>query len=352
MPAVLANTLELALDSAPWLVLGLVAAGLIRAWLPLDTVARGLGGTGLRPVLRAAIIGIPLPLCSCGVLPAALALRRAGASRASTTAFLVATPETGVDSIALSWVLLGPVLAVVRPIAALGSALTAGLLVGLRERPAPRLGPLLQVSAAAGTCAPDCGCAAPAPRPGWAGRTKEGLHYAFVDLLQDIGRWLLLGILVAGVAVTLVPPDALARWGSGLPAMLLVLVAAVPLYVCATASTPLGLAMLWAGVSPGTVLVFLLAGPATNLGTMALIGRELGRPALAAYLLGVGGVSVLAGLLLDAAVTGIALPDGGAALAQGGPDTPLWVSVPSLTLLLAAGLIPLLRRPHKAEPPG
>ncbi|MCP4127723.1 MAG: permease, partial [Gammaproteobacteria bacterium] len=131
--ALIENSLRLALDSAPWLLFGLIAAGVIHAWLPMRLVGRALGGSGPAAVIKAALIGAPLPLCSCGTLPAALSLSRAGASRASTTSFLISTPETGVDSVALSWVLLGPVLALLRPVAAIISAVSAGLLVGAAE---------------------------------------------------------------------------------------------------------------------------------------------------------------------------------------------------------------------------
>src|SRR5918994_2932228 len=130
LSAFIANTAQLALTTAPWLVLGLVCAGCIKAWLPTRAVGRQLGGSGVGPVTTAALIGAPLPLCSCGVLPAAFGLRRAGASKASTVSFLVATPETGADSIALSYVLLGPFLTIVRPVAAILSGVFAGLLVG------------------------------------------------------------------------------------------------------------------------------------------------------------------------------------------------------------------------------
>lgn len=305
MDLFLNNTLDLALDSAPWLLFGLLAAGLMRAWLPLDLVGRSLGGSGLGPVTRAALIGAPLPLCSCATLPAAFALRRSGASKASTTAFLIATPETGVDSVALSWVLLGPFLAIFRPLAAVISAITAGLLVGLTDR---ERGPVATTGASpVASCdtSGGCGCATPekAPEVGLVARTLAGLGYAFTDLLDDLALWLGAGLLVAGLVITLVPPGTLAAWGSGLPAMLLILLISVPMYVCATASTPLALAMLYAGVSPGTVLVFMLAGPATNFAGLMLVNRELGRRALLAYLVGICGISILLGLLLDGAVT-------------------------------------------------
>ena len=301
------NTLGLTLLSAPWLLFGLIAAGLLRAWLPMELVGKLLGGSGPIAVTRAALIGAPLPLCSCGTLPAAFTLHRSGASRASTTSFLIATPETGVDSVALSWVLLGPLLAIIRPIAAVISAITAGLLVGFTENDSPPQRANTESCSNTSCCSSksDTQSAQPASL---TQRTLSGLHYAFSDLLDDLSIWLAIGMLAAGLVVTLVPPAALAEWGSGLGTMLLIMLISVPMYVCATASTPLAHAMLFAGMSPGTVLVFLLAGPASNLAGIILVKKELGQQALIAYLIGVGGISILLGLLLDASWLYFELP--------------------------------------------
>ncbi|MES9898272.1 MAG: SO_0444 family Cu/Zn efflux transporter [Sedimenticola sp.] len=349
MEQFLNNSLALALDSAPWLLFGLLAAGLIRAWLPMDLVGRSLGGSGFGPVVRAALIGAPLPLCSCSTLPAAFSLRRSGASRASTTSFLIATPETGVDSVALSWVLLGPFLATVRPLAAVLSAVTAGLMVGATEvgDRRPEIGEVIPTSSCSSSSS--CGCAAVGEvkieSPGLLHRTLDGIVYAFTDLLDDLSLWLTVGILAAGLVVTLAPPGLLVEWGSGLPAMLLIMLISVPMYVCATASTPLALAMLYAGVSPGTVLVFLLAGPATNLAGLMLVKRELGKEALLAYLAGICGASLLLGLLLDGAVTLFAFdPLMGMSQSGGAEEEAGLISMFSLLLLVVLAIKPLRRR--------
>lgn len=356
----LQNTLALALDSAPWLLFGLLAAGLIKAWLPMDLVGRSLGGSGVSHVVRAALIGAPLPLCSCGTLPAAFALRRAGASKASTTSFLISTPETGVDSVALSWVLLGPFLALLRPIAAVISAVAAGLLVGLtdKEKSVPAEVQETIVSCDSGRCCSgeSVDTSASTVKLGFWERNIEGIRYAMTDLLDDLAFWLAVGILAAGLVVTLVPQDTLVAWGSGLPAMLLMMLISVPMYVCATASTPLAHAMLFAGVSPGTVLVFLLAGPASNLAGLALVNRELGKRTLIAYLVGVGGISVLLGLMLDTAIVAFSI-DALAGMAQGDEnqhELPILVSVVSLLLLVLLGIKPLRRYliPGKTEHDG
>lgn len=345
------NTLRLALDAAPWLVFGLIAAGMIHAWLPLQLVGKVLGGSGPMSVIKAALLGAPLPLCSCSTLPAAIALSRAGASRAATTSFLIATPETGVDSVALSWVLLGPVMALLRPLAAIISAISAGLMVAATDRPAKQEGESTEVTTPEqpgnSTCCCTCDSSETEAKqgPGVLQRTYAGLRYAFTDLLDDLAPWLLLGMLVAGAVVTLVPPGMLLEWGSGLGPMLLVLLLSVPMYVCATASTPLAHAMLFAGVSPGTVLVFLLAGPASNIASLVLVRKELGGPALAAYLLGICGVSILLGLVLDwvILVSGLDILAGSALSGDAAYEPPIVLASLSLLLLIVCGVKPLRR---------
>ncbi len=339
----LKNTLELYLDAAPWLLLGLIAAGLIKAWLPESLLSRWLGGSGLWPMTRAALIGAPLPLCSCGVLPAALGLHRNGASRSSTISFLIATPETGVDSIALSYALLGPVMAVVRPIAAILSAIVAGLLTALVPEARPVSLPLPVSSGCSGgtCCSNDLQSTATRSTP--LTTSLKGLRYAASDILDDIALWLAIGIVLAGAVTTWIPPQALAAWGSGLPAMLLMLIVGVPMYICATASTPLAAALLLAGLSPGTVLVFLLAGPATNLATLAVVRKEFGTAILATYLLGISLSSIVLGLLLDWLLSSTGL-NVIAQIGEAGEVVPLWLAWISGALLLLLAIRPLRRR--------
>ncbi len=341
MLELLRQTLHLYLDAAPWLLLGLVVAGLIKGWTAEARIGRWLGGSGLGPVVKAALIGAPLPLCSCGVLPAALGLRRAGASRGATVSFLIATPETGVDSIALSYALLGPLFAVVRPIAAVLSAVCAGALVALVPEPGRR--PAFNVVAAP-VAACGCGgaCGAPAvPANGWR-RARDGLRYALTDILDDIAPWLAVGLLLAGGVAAFVPPLALAHWGSGVAAMLVMLLVGIPMYICATASTPLAAALLLAGVSPGTVLVFLLAGPATNIATLALVRRELGGRVMTAYLGGLAAASVGLGVATDWVVGRFDI-DVVAGVGAAAEVVPAWLAWVSGGLLLLAAIKPLRR---------
>lgn len=435
----LTNFVHLFLESAPWLLLGLVLAGLLKVFVPMAWMQKQLGGHGVKTVFKAALLGAPLPLCSCGVIPAAVGLRRAGASKAATTSFLVSTPETGVDSITVSYVLLGPFMAIVRPIAAITSAIVAGLLVGRDDddgdgvpamtKPQADNTPTVKVESSccaskkndpsssseatstfhngkadivqhagvkmtavkaesvlspmasakvlsAGAPAQSSCCATNADAPSQSkssgsscsinaaepnkpdtvkssccsslaepkveaqssccspkstpankdeavnaeqesccastqdmatelkqnsvfSRVLSGLHYAATDLVKDTTLWLLVGLFFAALVQTYVPSDFLVKWGDGILAMLVMVLVSIPMYICATASTPIAAGLLLAGVSPGAVLVFMMAGPATNIATLGVVTKELGKRALYGYLGGVIGVALAFGVLVN-----------------------------------------------------
>jgi hypothetical protein len=315
MVELLLNIWAVFLDTAFWLLLGLLAAGFIKSYISEDTMQRWAGGDGVASVVRAAMFGAPLPLCSCGVLPAAIGLYRAGASKEATVSFLISTPETSVDSVAVTYALMGPLMAVYRPVTALVSAVITGLSTALVNN---------EVTAATAStkAAPCCSqetasaekscCAAdsePAHAPACCGtdqaeaekhsRFFSAIRYAASELLDDIAAWLAIGIVIAGVMLTYIPPDWLAQWGQGLFAMLVMLVVGIPMYICAVASTPVAAGLILAGVSPGAVLVFLMVGPATNIAGLALVSRELGMKVTAVYLAGISVISIAMGLLLE-----------------------------------------------------
>ena len=316
------NFCQLFLLSAPWLLLGLFIAGLINVYLPKDFLNKHLGSEGFVTTVKAALIGAPMPLCSCGVIPAALGLRRAGASKSATTAFLVSTPETGVDSISVSYVLLGPFMAIIRPIAAITSAIVAGVLVGRddkKEQEAEK-GQHVESSCCSSKSEviieePSC-CSSQKPEEtvessccaskekqkkadGHWQKFSQAVAFSCTKLLEDTVKWLLIGLFFAALIQTYVPADFFTRWGDGILAMVVVILVSIPMYICATASTPIAAGLLLSGVSPGAVLVFMLAGPATNIATLGVVANELGKRAVVSYLTGVIGVAVLFGLLTD-----------------------------------------------------
>ena len=357
-----ANFIEVSLEAAPWLLFGLLAAGLIKVWIPESFMKRVLGGKGTWPVVKGAIIGAPLPLCSCGVLPAAIGLRRAGASDGATLSFLVATPETGVDSVGVSYVLLGPFMTVVRVIAAVASAIITGMLavivLGKKKQIIPEevaVGccssntcssepEIEQKSIEESCCSSDsCSDNESEKESAFWSRNLNGLKYGLSDIWDDITYWLLFGVAMAAALTTFFPGQALSQWGSGLPAMILMLLVGIPMYICATASTPLAAGLLIAGISPGTVLVLLLAGPATNMATIAILFKEMGRSIVIVYLVGISLSSIGFGLLTDYVVTanGIDIQ----AQIEGATEViPGWIAIVSVVILVTAAIKPLRRR--------
>ena len=286
--AVAVATWEVFVLASPYILLGLAGAGLLHGLMPAARVAHWLGRPGLGSMARGALLGIPLPLCSCAVVPVTLELSRKGASREASLAFLVSTPETGVDSILLTWGLMGPVMTVARPVAALATSLVAAISSRLggaepnrADRPPEPPGP---------QDAPD------PPRPG----LRRGLRYGFRSMVDEIGPWLVVGLVLTGVITALVPANLIREGiGRGPAALVAMLLLGVPLYMCASASTPIAAALMFKGLSPGAALVFLLAGPATNASSLVLIARFFGRRFLAIYLGSVAVTALASGLALD-----------------------------------------------------
>ncbi|MFA5164282.1 MAG: SO_0444 family Cu/Zn efflux transporter [Candidatus Omnitrophota bacterium] len=281
-------------EAAPYILFGTFMAGVIQTFVDKDRIAKHLGKPGFKSVFMAALFGIPLPLCSCGVLPTAMSLRKNGASKGATLAFMISTPETGIDSIMLSFALLDPIMAVFRPVAAFITAVVAGILENIfgHKEKAPEL-PKEE------KC-PHCMSGAPGHRPHYGRRLIEGMKYAFVDLLGDIALWLALGIGIGGVISYFVPASFIENYlGRGLSAMFIMLVIGIPLYICASASTPIASALIAKGMAPGVALVFLLAGPATNTAGVLAIGKFLGKRSIAIYLAAISICAIAMGLLLN-----------------------------------------------------
>ncbi len=357
---------EIFLTMAPFLLAGFCLAGVLRVLIPAEWLRSTVGKNDFRSVLLASLAGVPMPLCSCSVLPTAAAIRDAGASKGATIAFLVSTPEVGVESISLSYALLDPTMAVARPVAAFGSAMAAGLATNAVVR--------REVSAAPGTdprgwAPPDQPpSSAPAARPtAPAGRTSPGpsshagasdsaapstdlfgdrpspdlsrwqliFDYGFRQILDHILSYFLIGLFVSALIGALVPDGLLENPALyGFPAMLLMLVIGIPMYVCDLSSTPVAAMLILKGLNPGAALVFLLAGPATNLASLAVISRLLGRRVTITYLIAVAVMSLVAGWLLDSfyAASGIS-PQ--ATVGGVGEFLPAWLAWPSAIILVA-----------------
>lgn len=360
---------DILLDSAPYVLLGFFIAGLLKAFIPGRFIHNHLGGGRMAGVFKASLLGIPIPLCSCGVIPAAAGLKAQGADRGAVASFMISTPETGVDSIAVTWALLDPVMTVIRPVTAFMTAMLTGVGITLFDRegqPAKSIeipdtshqsktpgisqhdfGDMLPMAPSG--C--DKSCCAPSGNSTSRGRRlRSGLAFAFGDLLTDIGPWLLFGIGLAGVITVWVSPDFIETWlGDGIGAMLIMILVATPLYVCATASTPIAAALALKGLSPGAALVFLMAGPATNAATITVVYKLLGRRAVGIYL----GIIVVSSLIMGMAVNGLYRMLGldimnwvhGDTHASGGP-----LAVASAVLLLFLILKPMAARLFKRAP--
>ena len=306
MWAVVTETLRILNESAVYLLLGFALAGVLHWLLSRSNKFSDLLSTrGTKSVFLSALFGLPLPLCSCSVLPAGLALRKSGASKGATVSFLISVPETDIVSILITYGLLGPVMAVFRPFAALVTAIVTGLTTNVVDR-------WTEQSAESGAIAEDETAAEPGDKcDAQRSAVWNILHYGFVSFFDDIIGSLLFGIVLGGIITALLPSFGLERFADqSLLAMLAMLVVGIPMYVCATSSTPIAVGLIAGGISPGAALVFLLAGPATNMASLVVLWKHLGKPVLVVYLCSIALVSVLMGLWFDAFIGsgGVSLP--------------------------------------------
>ncbi len=289
---IIKSIITMTCEMAPYILLGLFIAGVLHAFVTPQTMSRHLAAPGWRSAVKASLIGVPLPLCSCGVLPTAIAMHRNGASKSATSAFLISTPQTGVDSIAATWSLLGPAFAVLRPIAAMTTAFFGGIAVDHTEKPCDT------ICSPAGTKQSDRHHEEISGS--FMAKMSEALRYGFYDMVRSIGGWLVGGLLIAALITEFVPTDffaSLARYP--LLAMLAVVAVAVPMYVCATGSIPIALSLMLKGLSPGTALVLLMAGPAANFASVTLLTREMGRRAALIYIASIISGAIIFGLAAD-----------------------------------------------------
>ena len=270
---------------APYLLLGFLIAGVLHVFVPQRFYANYLSRSNKLSVVWAALLGVPLPLCSCGVIPTAIGLRNEKASKGAIASFLIATPQTGIDSILATFSLMGLGFAIIRPVAALVTGICGGLLVNwlVREDDAK--------DESAASCQVERG-----------NRLWRVLKYAYYDMLRDIGLRLLVGLVVAALIQVAVPDEFFLQFGSQpLLQMLVILVIAVPMYICSTGSIPVATALMMKGLSPGAALVMLMAGPAVNLASILVVNKAMGRRFTSVYLMTIVGFAVLFGLLLNAA---------------------------------------------------
>ena len=309
-------------ESSVYVLIGFLLAGLLNEFISMAFVAKHLGKPGLKGIIWATLLGAPLPLCSCGVLPAAVTLRKNGASKPATAAFILSVPETGVDSVAITYGLMGPFMAVYRPIVAIVTAISAAiacLFITRHEKDDKYIGDDIVAHAhdhghdhghSHGHDHHDCDHDHHAPitppdttqeKPSVRARLKSIIGYGFKTVLDDVAFWIFTGLVVTGIMLALLPEDFFTSFvDNDLLLMLLMAVIGIPLYTCASMSTPIAAGLVATGLSPGAALVYLLVGPATSIASLSIVGKLLGRQSMLAYLAAIFCVAIIAGLLLDA----------------------------------------------------
>ncbi len=307
-------------DMSPYLLFGFMMAGVLSVLISRGFVQRHLGGHGLWPIFKAAALGVPLPLCSCSVIPVSMSLRDHGASKGSTIAFLLSTPQTGVDSIFVTLSLLGPVFAVFRPVAALATGLLGGMLTEVTEKVTG-----LDTTGSAPVPPSCCACGKK------HNKLVQALTYSFVTLPRDIGKALLIGLALAALLAVVIPDGFFAeKLGTGIGAMLVMMVLGIPMYVCATASIPIAAALILKGITPGAALVFLMTGPATNAASLAILWKVLGKHVALTYLATVAVCALTGGWVLDAIIA----DRGVEVLVGSGQMLPPWIKHVSALVLI------------------
>lgn len=388
-------------EMSPYLLLGFLLAGLMHAFIPGRYYTRFLSKPTLGSVINAAIFGIPLPLCSCGVIPTAMSLRKEGASRGAVTSFLIATPQTGIDSIIATFSLMGVPFAVIRPIAALITAVLGGWMVNtfvsLRDRRAHREmaeGTIVKKEETetctchchchenkAESCCPEgdsdghhhhhhhsgehhhhsshhrhsshhhhsssasCHCHDRKIPNTIGGKIVEALRYAFLDMMSDIGKWLVIGLVVAGLITIYVPDEVFTIFKDNtMASMILVLIISIPMYLCATGSIPIAVVLMLKGLTPGAALVLLMAGPACNMASILVIRKGLGFRTLVIYILSIVIGAVFFGCLIDwlqysGMIDFTSRVSQTMEIKEGGAGIIKWTSTIGLTLLLLFNLL-------------
>ena len=281
-------------EMAPYLLLGFAVAGFLSIVIPTSFVEKHLGQNKLTSIVKATLAGIPLPLCSCGVIPVAAGLKKSGASNGATTAFLISTPQTGIDSIMVTYALMGPWFTIFRVGAALFGGLTGGLMVNLTTEGSTTTKKQSSVSGTANDKIPSSTVVE---------KVSQALNYGFTTLPEDIGRSLIAGIIIAGAISALLPENALTLFAdNSVLSMIAMMAAGIPVYVCATSSVPIAAALIAKGISPGAALVFLMTGPATNAASLTSVNKMMGKKCTGALLLSVAATSLIAGYLLDSLI--------------------------------------------------
>jgi uncharacterized membrane protein YraQ (UPF0718 family) len=345
------NLFQVINDSAFYLLLGFLLAGFIHEFVSSRRLAKHLGKSSFGSIVKASLIGAPLPLCSCGVIPTAVSLRKGGASKESTVSFLIATPETGVDSISMSYALLDPLMTIFRPVAAVITSISAGLsekVFGKKDEVGN-----LKLDKKDECCCEENEClqeTATISHSRFFERLKNSLKYGFIIFFDDIVKYILTGYILAALISTVVPQSLMIQYlgGEGILPMLAMIAVGVPLYICSTSATPIASAMILKGASPGATLVLLLVGPATNIATMIAVGKFLGKRSLILYLFSIIVLSLLLAFFLNFVYTHFRISPT-ASLGQGSELIPSRLKIASSIIFVILTLWVIIGKIKKSQ---
>ncbi|OGU61617.1 MAG: hypothetical protein A2X64_04830 [Ignavibacteria bacterium GWF2_33_9] len=288
---ILQAMLQLFLEMAPYLMFGLIFVGILNVWMTKDLVAKHIGKNNFSSIFKASLFGVPLPLCSCGVIPSAVYMANNGASKSATVSFLTSTPQTGIDSIVATYGMLGPIFAIFRPIAAFLMGILSGTFTKIFVKDFPKSTPKMM----------EFPMLYPNHKKDFTHYFNKIVIYPFVEFLDDISSQFIIGLLIAGLITYFIPTDFFTGsvLSSGILGMLALVAIGIPMYVCATASIPIAVSLIMKGFSPGVAFVFLAAGPATNAASLTILIKTLGKKATFVFVGSISILSILFGLLLD-----------------------------------------------------
>ncbi|MDC7226415.1 MAG: SO_0444 family Cu/Zn efflux transporter [Spirochaetales bacterium] len=333
------EAVKLFFDMAPYIMLGIGIAGVLHVILSKNFVAKHIGGNNISSVFKAALFGVPLPLCSCGVVPTAVYLKNSGASKASVSSFLISTPQTGVDSIAATWGMLGPLFAIFKALAALIIGMAGGIAEFILNRKERAISKDEDEK-------PEATTSTVSQYPGLWGKIKEIFNYAVFELLNDIVINFIIGLAIAA-AISIAIPDnffASSFLSNPIISMLIMVAIGIPMYICSTSSIPIAVALIAKGVSPGAAYVFLVAGPATNAASLAIISKALGKKATVRYLVTIIAGSLIFGFVMDIIYGRLGISPFGAAMVHNHEDAASNPFLFAVSIIFLGLLILLLGR--------
>lgn len=304
---------DIFIEISPFLLLGLFFVGILHIFFSKEFVTKHVGKDNVGSIVKASVLGVPLPLCSCGVIPTAIYMAKNGASKGAVISFLISTPQTGIDSIMATYGMLGWVFAIYRPIIAFLSGILGGIIVNIFSKDPLTINIEDEKASETSSCSSGtCNSTTCGTKP----MKKQNVitrfyHYAFVEFLDDIAVHFTIGIIISGLISFFIPAEFFTEYqlGSGIVGMLVMVAIGLPMYICATASIPIAITLMLKGVSPGAAFVFLTVGPLTNAASLAILAKIFTKKVMLIYVASASTIAIIAGLSLDLIVTTFSLQE-------------------------------------------